>query len=101
MVTSALRGKAAIVGVSDAVSPTGALDTRGRELEVAVILEALADAGMTLADVDGICHAGGTAFGSMALAEHLGIHPVFTDTTLTGGSSFEVHAEHAAAAIAA
>jgi acetyl-CoA acetyltransferase len=37
----------------------------------------------------------------MALAEFLGIHPKFTDSTSTGGSSFEVHVEHAAAAIAA
>jgi acetyl-CoA acetyltransferase len=31
----------------------------------------------------------------------LGVHPRFTESTNTGGSSFEVHAEHAAAAIAA
>ncbi len=37
----------------------------------------------------------------MALAEYLGVHPRFTDSTMTGGSSFEVHVEHAAAAIAA
>ena len=48
-------------------------------------------------DVDGVCH----ATSSMAFAEYLGIHPSYTDSTLTGGSSFEVHAEHAAAAIAA
>jgi acetyl-CoA acetyltransferase len=101
MTASSLRGKAAIVGVSDAVSPTGALETRGRELEVAMIREALADAGLTIADVDGIACAGLGAFASLALAEHLGIHPLFTDTTITGGSSFEIHVEHAAAAIAA
>jgi acetyl-CoA acetyltransferase len=101
MVNTAVRAKAAIVGVADAVSPTGSLDTRGRELEVAMISEALADSGLTIDDVDGVCYAGIAAFGSMSLAEYLGVHPVFTDTTLTGGSSFEVHAEHAAAAIAA
>ena len=98
---TAIRGKAAIVGVADAVSPTGSLPMRGRELEVAVIGEALADSGLTIDDVDGICYAGLSPFGSMSLAEYLGVNPVFTDTTLTGGSSFEVHAEHAAAAIAA
>ncbi len=90
-----LRGSAAVVGVSDAVSPTGVLESRGRALEAAVIAEALEDAGLTLADVDGLCH----AESSMALAEYLGIHPRFTESTLTGGSSFEVHLEHAAAAI--
>ena len=62
-----------------------------------MVLEALDDAGLTLADVDGVCH----WQSSMMLAEYLGVHPRFTDSTNTGGSSFEVHAEHAAAAIAA
>jgi acetyl-CoA acetyltransferase len=97
MATGSLRGAAAIVGVADAASPTGELDMWGRSLEVAMVLEALADAGLTLADVDGVCHADN----SMALAEHLGIHPRFTDSTMTGGSSYEVHVEHAASAIAA
>jgi acetyl-CoA acetyltransferase len=92
-----LRGAAAIVGVAEDVSPTGELDRTGRELEVAMILEALEDAGLTLGDVDGVCH----AESAVALAEYLGIHPAFVDSTLTGGSSYEVHVEHAAAAIAA
>src|SRR4029450_7383899 len=53
-----LRGAAAIVGVADIASPTGELDIRGRALEVAMIRAALDDAGLTLADVDGVCHAG-------------------------------------------
>jgi len=92
-----LRGRAAIVGVADAVSPTGELDTHGRALEAQVIREALADAGLTLADVDGVCH----GQSSVGLAEYLGIHPRFTESTNTGGSSYEIHVEHAAAAIAA
>jgi acetyl-CoA acetyltransferase len=92
-----LRGAAAIVGVADAVSPTGELDSHGRALEARVVKEALADAGLSLADVDGICH----PTSSMGFAEFLGVHPRFTESTQTGGSSFEVHAEHAAAAIAA
>jgi acetyl-CoA acetyltransferase len=92
-----LRGAAAIVGVADAASPTGVLDQWGRALEAEMVRQALDDAGLTLADVDGVCH----ATSSMAFAEYLGIHPSYTDSTMTGGSSFEVHAEHAAAAIAA
>ena len=53
-----LRGAAAIVGVADAVSPTGELELTGRALEAAMVGEALADAGLTLDDVDGVCHAG-------------------------------------------
>src|SRR4051794_36787080 len=97
MPSRTLRGKAAIVGVADAVSPTGELDLHGRALEAAMLKEALDDAGLTLADVDGVCH----AQSSMGFAEYLGIHPRFTESTNTGGSAFEVHAEHAAAAIAA
>jgi acetyl-CoA acetyltransferase len=92
-----LRGAAAIVGVADDVSPTGELDRFGRALEVAMVLDALDDAGLTLADVDGVCH----PESAVAFAEYLGVHPTFTESTMTGGSSYEVHVEHAAAAIAA
>jgi acetyl-CoA acetyltransferase len=92
-----LRGAAAIVGVADAVSSTGELDIHGRALEAAVAREALADAGLTIADVDGVTYAGQVA----PIAEYLGVHPRFVDGTGVGGSSFEIHVEHAAAAIAA
>jgi acetyl-CoA acetyltransferase len=92
-----LRGASAIVGVADAASPSGQLDLFGRALEVSVLRDALEDAGLALSDVDGVCHHDS----SMMFAEYLGIHPNFTDSTNTGGSSFEVHVEHAAEAIAA
>jgi acetyl-CoA acetyltransferase len=92
-----LRGAAAVVGVADDVSPTGELDRTGRELEVAMVLDALDDAGLTLADVDGVCH----PESAVSFAEYLGVHPVFLESTMTGGSSYEVHLEHAATAIAA
>jgi acetyl-CoA acetyltransferase len=92
-----LRGAAAIVGVTDDVSPTGELDRFGRDLEVAMVFDALEDAGLTLADVDGVCH----PESAVAFAEYLGVHPTFVESTMTGGSSYEVHVEHAAAAIAA
>jgi acetyl-CoA acetyltransferase len=102
VVDRSIRGAAAIVGVADAVSPTGELEGSVRALEVRVIREALEDAGLTIADVDGICCATSTGWApSMELAEHLGVAPRWTDSTITGGSSFEIHVEHAAAAIAA
>jgi acetyl-CoA acetyltransferase len=97
MSKTSIRGASAIVGVADDASPTGQLEIGGRALEAAMIEQALSDAGLTIADVDGVCHSGS----SMALAEYLGVHPRFTDSTNTGGSSFEVYVEHAAAAIAA
>lgn len=93
---STLRGKAAVVGVADAVSPTGELELSGRALEVAMLKEALDDAGLQLSDIDGICH----SQSSMAFAEYLGITCRYTDSTNTGGSVFEVYLEHAASAIA-
>ena len=92
-----LRGVTALVGIAEAASPTGQLETFGRELEAQMVRDALADAGLTLQDVDGVCHHDS----SMQFAEYLGVHPTFTESTNTGGSSFEVHVEHAAAAIAA
>lgn len=97
MTERTLRGASAIVGVADAASPTGVLDQSGRALEAAMIRAALDDAGLTLADVDGVTCAGGPA----QLAEYLGIHPRYFDGTQVGGSSYELHVEHAAAAIAA
>ena len=99
--TDPFRGRAAIVGVADAASPTGELDGTTRALEAAMVREALADAGLALTDVDGVfAGTGGTFMHSMELAEYLGIQPRWTDSTQTGGSSFEVLCEHAAAAIA-
>ena len=92
-----LRGAAALVGAADIASPTGELDTHGRALEVAMIRQALDDAGLTLDDVDGVACAGQPA----GLAEYLGIRPRYLDGTTVGGSSYELHVEHAAAAIAA
>ena len=101
MVDRGMRGAAAIVGVADAVSPTGELDGSVRALEVQVIREALDDAGLGIGDVDGVfCATTAGWAASMELAEYLGIAPRWTDSTLTGGSSFEIHVEHAAAAIA-
>jgi acetyl-CoA acetyltransferase len=97
MTDRTLRGRSAIVGVADAASPTGELDRHGRALEAAMIREALADCGLTLADVDGVAYAGQAS----GLAEFLGIHPRWFDGTQVGGSSYELHVEHAAAAISA
>jgi acetyl-CoA C-acetyltransferase len=63
---------------------------------------ALADAGLTLADVDGYFCAGDAAgFGALSMVDYLGITPRHVDSTETGGSSYILHVAHAAAAIAA
>ncbi len=96
-----LRGRAAIVGVADAVSPTGMLEGSTRALEVQVIREALDDAGLVISDVDAVFSNLSNGWApSLELAEYLEISPRWTDSTQAGGSSFEIHVEHAAAAIA-
>jgi acetyl-CoA acetyltransferase len=97
--THPLRGAAVIVGASDLVSPTGELDVFGRTLHHQVARTALDDAGLTFADVDGLAMTG-TCMPSVELGEYLGLHPRWTDSTMTGGSSFEVLVQHAVAAIA-
>jgi acetyl-CoA acetyltransferase len=94
--TRTLRGAAAVVGVTDVVSPTGELQLTGRALEAQLVRDVLDDAGLSLGDVDGVCHGN-----AMGFAEFLGIHPTFLDSTMTGGSVFEVYLEHAASAVAA
>lgn len=64
-------------------------------------LNALEDAGLALSDVDGLFTCGAGFAASLQVAEYLGIQPKYTDSTSIGGSSFVVHVEHAAAAIAA
>ena len=58
---------------------------------------ALAEAGLTKDDVDGLFTAG---ISTLELGEYLGIEPKVTDTTAVGGSSFVIHIAHAATAIA-
>ena len=51
--------------------------------------------GIPISDIDGIFSAGW----SPQLAEYLGLHPKYIDTTAVGGCSFEMHVHHALAAI--
>lgn len=88
MTASSLRGKSAIVGVgtyglgrSPGLSPM--------DLIAGATAKALADAGLTLQDIDGVC--GGTLyhmFPTLSISEYLGIRPLWADSDSTGGSSF-------------
>ncbi|MBV9747575.1 MAG: thiolase [Acetobacteraceae bacterium] len=86
-----LRGRAAIVGIGQA----GCGEAPGftaMELMAHAALDALADAGYTVGDVDGLFAATSThAFPTLSVAEYLGIRPTFFDGTNVGGSSFEAH----------
>jgi acetyl-CoA acetyltransferase len=94
-----LRGKAAVVGIGTA----GCGEAPGRsaiELLAEASLAALDDAGLSLAEVDGLFTATSVhAFPTLSVAEYLGLRPRFFDGTNVGGSSFEAHLLHAALAL--
>jgi acetyl-CoA acetyltransferase len=60
---------------------------------------ALADSGVAKGDIDGYMSAGLEYDSVLNLVEYLGIDPRYLDGTMTGGSAFEFHVQHAAAAI--
>ena len=97
----ALRGKVAVVGIGTA----GLGEAPGRsaiELLAEAALAALDDAGLPLAEVDGLFTATSVhAFPTLSVGEYLGIRPRFFDGTNVGGSSFEAHLLHAAIALEA
>src|SRR5471030_2972405 len=72
------------------------------QIHAEVALGALADAGLTLADVDGyFCAGDAPGFGPLSMVEYMGLQPSYVDSTEIGGSSPIAHVGHAAAAIAA
>jgi acetyl-CoA acetyltransferase len=78
-------------GGVDAATPYGLTALAARR--------ALADAGLTPADVDGVAS---TSLGTLApieVAEYMGLAPRWLDSTSVGGAAWEVMASHAADAI--
>jgi acetyl-CoA acetyltransferase len=69
------------------------------QLHVEGALNAVADAGLALRDIDGIATV--SAPGPVQVAHALGITPSWIDGTGVGGTSFLLHVRHAAAAIRA
>ncbi len=69
------------------------------QLHAEAALNAVADAGLTLKDIDGIATV--SSPGPVQVAHTLGITPRWMDGTGVGGTSFLLHVRHAAAAIAA
>ncbi len=94
-----LRGSVAVVGVGLA----GCGEAPGwseTEIMAAAASNALADAGLTTRDVDGLVTASANiVMSGLAIAEQLGIRPRFTESTSVGGSSFVGHLLPAAMAL--
>jgi acetyl-CoA acetyltransferase len=91
--------KVAIVGA--ALSDCGRVDDKSPfELHFQAASRALADAGLTKDDVDGIASSGTGLLAPIEIAEYLGLRPTWVDGTGVGGSTWEFMVEHATAAIA-
>ena len=97
-----IRGKAHIAGAYE--HPERKITGKSvAQVHAEVALGALADAGLTLGDVDAyFCASDAPGFGPLSMADYLGLNRLrYVDSTETGGSSYLVHVGHAAAAIAA
>jgi acetyl-CoA acetyltransferase len=96
------RGGIAIVGAAESDLGSVAALMSPTDLMAQGIHRALEDAGLTLKDVDGLfCATTQVRTSAMTLAEYLGLPNAYTDNTIVGGSSFEVHVAHAHAALEA
>ena len=97
-----IKGKAYITGIYE--HPTRkALDKTLPQLHAEIAKGVLEDAGLTKDDVDGyFCAGDAPGLGPINMIEYLGLNNVrHMDSTETGGSSYIVHVNHAAQAIAA
>lgn len=96
-----VRGKAYIVGAYE--HPTRlAPDKSVAQLHAEVALGALADAGLSKADIDGyFCAGDAPGMGPLSMVDYLGLRVKHIDATDIGGSSYIAHVGHAAQAIAA
>jgi acetyl-CoA acetyltransferase len=89
-----------VVGVAE--TPLGKVPDQTELSMVALAArEALAEAGMTLRDVDGLFVNYMGEEGSVQVGEYLGIQPRYADSTDLGGAAFEAFVHHAMAAVAA
>lgn len=87
----ALRGSAAIVGVGT----FGFGEAHGftdMELLARSAHAAVADAGLKMSDIDGLCTASVTStMWTLPVTEYLGLNPRYVNGTMLGGSSFIAH----------
>ena len=89
-------GSIAIVGAAETTELGHIPHMSQIQLHADAALNACADAGISIRDIDGIATAGESPTN---VAHYLGIQPTWADGTSVGGCSFMLHLRHAAAAI--
>ncbi|MFY1694676.1 MULTISPECIES: acetyl-CoA acetyltransferase [unclassified Solwaraspora] len=93
------RDRAAVAIVGAAESDLGVTTASTLTLQTQAVTRALADAGLTLADVDGLATTGISRFSTTALADHLGLRPRWVEASFVGGSAAEMMVARAVQAI--
>ncbi len=88
----------AIVGAAETTELGRIPDVGQIQLHADAALNALADAGLSPKDIDGVATAG---HNPAELAHYLGILPSWADGTSVGGCSYMLHVRHAVAALEA
>jgi acetyl-CoA acetyltransferase len=92
------RNQVAVVGAAE-TTELGVIPNMSQiQLHADAALNAIADAGLKLSDIDGFATAVETP---QQVCHYLGIRPTWVDGTSVGGCSFMLHVRHAAAAIEA
>ena len=90
-------GEITIVGAAESTRIGAVPDMAQIMLHADAALNAMADAGLKPADIDGVACVGPMI--PQQIAHYLGITPKWVDGTGVGGCSFMLHVRHAAAAI--
>ena len=90
------RNSVSIVGAAETTDLGKIPGLSQIQLHADAALNAIADAGLKLSDIDGIATAGESPTN---LSHYLGLVPTWVDGTSVGGCSFMLHVRHAAAAI--
>ena len=89
---------AAIVGIHEYPSRVVGPGVSALQIKAASAAKALEDAGLSWSDVDAVYDTGSHQnIGGLGISEYLGIKPKIIDSTSVGGTSYEFHANHAAA----
>ena len=83
-----LAREVAVVGVGE--SELGVTGCSIYQLQTQAARAAVEDAGLRMADVDGLATTGVERFSATAMAEYWGMQPAWVSSTMEGGSSFEL-----------
>jgi acetyl-CoA acetyltransferase len=94
---ASVKGAVAIIGAAETTELGVIPDLSELQLHADAARNAIADSGISVADIDGVACAGNP----VGIAHYLGITPTYLDGTSVGGCSFMLHVRHASAALAA